>query len=237
MLTTKRVITDDDRQGGYTTTVNRAAPVFNFDNRTPRADVSEYSEYEAERLEVMRNRAAAAEPRTEVFTDRTARRYPAPRRTYSEEDLMPSIQTMQTVRTGRQGRAPAAKRIERTAAVGDRTEKRALSYNAKLLIAVYAIIVFIALVLIIASAVASNKEADRLRDLERQGAALGVEVALQNETIAYYIPDPTEGEYVPAADGGVISIPVKPLGEKTEYKKQSNLFDIICDFFSRLAGG
>lgn len=234
MLTTKRVITDDDRQGGYTTTVNRAAPVFNFDNRTPRADVSEYSEYETERLEEMRRRAPVSS-RTEIpFADRTVRSYPEPRRrAYSEEDLMPSIQTMQTARTGRQGRV-VAKKIEREPA---ETGKKALSQNAKLLIAVYAIIVFIALVLIIASGIAANREADKVADLEGGKAVLETQVSAQNETKAYFTVTVPADSYEPVNDADIKIFDVKPMSAAVVYKAQTNWFDKICDFFSRLAGG
>lgn len=246
MLTTKRIITDDDRQGGYTTTVSRSAPVFNFDDRrAPRADLTEYTEYERDRLEAMRMRAPAGSRTEAPFTERTVRQSPvprqspAPRRAYSEEDLMPSIRTMETVKTGRAGQSATARKTERTekqSASAAQTGRKPLSQNAKLLIAVYAVIVFIALVLIIATGVAANKRADENADLENKIGAAQTEVTALNETIAYYTPSPASEDYEPVNDADVKTFAVIPLGEKTEYKEQTNWFDKICDFFSRLAG-
>ena len=233
MLTTKRTITDDDRQGGYTTTVNRPAAVFNFsESRAPRADVTGYSEYERDRIDSMRGYAPAVS-RTEIpYAEPNVK----PRRVYSEEDLMPSIRTMQAAKAGKSKQAAVAKRIEREPA-RERVsgEKRVLSQNAKLLIAVYAVIVFIALVLIIASGIAVNRKADNAAQLEREAAAAQTEVAAQNETIAYFVP--AADGYEPIDDAEAVTFAVKPLGEKTEYKAQTNFFDRLCDFFSWLWGG
>ena len=233
MLTTKRTITDDDRQGGYTTTVNRPAPVFNFgSSRAPRADVSEYSEYEMDRIDTMRTQNRAVE--TEV----PVRRSSAPRRAYSEEDLMPSIQTMEAAKTGRMGRESAVKRFgKKQPAEKVKVERKHLSQNAKMLIAVYAVIAVIALVLIIATSVVVSNKADKVSKLENEKGKLENTVSAQTVTIYTHTPIISPDDYEPANDNMAISFPVKQLSEKTEYKAQSNFFDRFIDFFSWLWGG
>ena len=234
MLTAKRTILDDDRQGGYTTTVNRPAAGFNFsESRAPRADVSGgCTEYERDRIDAMRAYPSAGAGTETAYTQRTAK----PRRAYTEEELMPSIETMQTAKASRAKRASVARRIEIEPDVSrENGEKKGLSQNAKLLIAVYAVIVFIALVLIIASGIAVNKQADKASKLEGQASALQAEVTAQ----AYFIANtnPSADGYEPIDGSGAVAFAVKPLSEKTEYKAQTNAFDRFCDFFSWLWGG
>ncbi len=258
MLTTKRIITDDDRQGGYATTAvrNTASSARGddrygryedrYENRVPRSSRTEFTEYERDRLDAMRMRAPQGSRYEQPFTERVDRaertttvsrpaQAPAPsRRTYSEEDLMPSIRTMQSVKTGKSRQSSSAKRMDRA----ESPERRPLSQNAKLLIAVYAIIVFIALVLIIASGIAANRQADKNAELENSKGALQAEVTvIRNETTAYYTPNLPVDTYEPAADSEVVSFTVSPLSDKVTYEPQTNVFDKICDFFSRLFGG
>ena len=248
MLTTKRVITDDDRQGGYTTTLDERAPVFNFSSRAPQPQgrTAEYSDYELERIEAMRTRAPVGARTETPFQDRTVRRGPytpaAPGRTYSEEDLMPSIQTMRSVSgVSKAKKAAVAKRIERDTVKSEKAEnaaeKKGLSQNAKLLIAVYAVIVFIALVLIIASGVAVGRQADKVQDLAGDAAKIQSEVLAQEQQIVYFTPAVPSADYVPADDANAKTFVVKPLSEQTEYKAQTNAFDKFLDFFSWLLGG
>jgi len=231
MVTTRRTIIDDDRQGGYTTTVNRAAPVFNFSNRAPRADVSGYTEYEIDRIDAMQRQQRQAPEITEMPVRRSQQ---APRRVYSEEDLMPSIQTMQTAKTGKLKQASVARRIGREPNEKIKGTRKPLSENAKLLIGVYVAIAFIALVLIIATGIAVNRSSDRAAAREAERSGLQTEVTAQQQQIAYFTPMPASADYEPVNDAEVIAFAVKPLSERTVYTAQSNWFDRICDFFSGL---
>ena len=256
MLTTKRIVTDDDRQGGYTTTVSRSEPAqqpryserydYNRD-RAPRSSMTEFTEYERDRLEAMRMRAPQGSRMEAPFESRAATverpshssSYTAAqtRRRYSEEDLMPSIMTMQSIKAGKSKQSSATKKFERNTAAAENTERKPLSQNAKLLIAVYAVIVFIALVLIIATGIASNRQADKNAQLENDKAAIQTEVAVQNSDIAYYTPAPVSEDYVSVNDSEVTSFSVKQLSNETSYEPQTNFFDRVLDFFNNLFGG
>lgn len=264
MITSKRVVNEkESRYGGY-------ASVRNTGERAPRVTFHEEEKYERQSgaLPYVASTEAQYAPTSYNnyrYTDipkndsRFAEfrqldvEYPEYEPTYddgyqartrSEAELMPTIRTMRTLekqekKSLKPEERTVGRRVSRSAG---KAEGKSLSATGKLMIAVYAIIVFITVALIIASSVAANNRSADAARLAAQSAA-GQERVAAGQTEIIYLTDlksdnPQLSDYEDIDEGSIKKFELIPLSSAYTYEEENtNWFDKLGDWISRVFGG
>lgn len=168
-------------------------------------------------------------PTEEFSTISAPKKLVTPRRR-EREDLMPSIKT----------RAYNKDMSENIEAPSQKT-RSGVSPKARLMLAVYMVVVVILAALVIATGIAVSNINSDVNSLQGEILAKNQQIISQNSVIDKI----TDENYIAGIAGGkdmekvdsVVSVDKLPIVEPIKYESRTNWFDIFCDWLQYVFGG